>query len=345
MITIRDVARESGFSPTTVSIVLNNAPLARYIPARTKNRIKRVADRLGYRPNQFARSLRSKRSHTIGVMVFDITDPYCTQILKGIEGALYKSAYMPILIDIQNDRERFKRYMEMLLERRVEGLITIANSLYLEADLLAAFEKRSIPTVVIGRELKQDSLSSVVVDNEAGARTAFEHIYALGHRRIAFIKGPRMLVDSNQRWKGICAAAEGVGFEIDSKLVVALKRPPSYEGGYELTEELLKRKRSFTALVAFDDMTAFGAIRALNHAGLQVPSDCSVIGFDDVAAAAFYNPPLTTIRQPMENMGSLSVKVLVEAVTALLNNKGFTPAYHRVAPELVIRESTQALRP
>src|SRR5579885_1128902 len=121
MVTIRDVARESGFSSTTVSIVLNNAPLARYIPATTKKRIERAAKKLGYRPNLFARSLRSKRSHTVGVMVFDMTDPFCTLVLRGIENSLYQSSFLPILTDVHNERSRFERYLEMLLDRRVEG--------------------------------------------------------------------------------------------------------------------------------------------------------------------------------------------------------------------------------
>ena len=146
MVTIRDVAKESGFSSTTVSIVLNDAPLARYIPLVTKKRIERAAEKLGYRPNQFARSLRSKRSHTVGVMVFDMTDPYCPLVLRGIENTLYEASYLPILTDVQNERSRFERYLEMLLDRRIEGLIVFANWLFLNINLLADLEKSSIPT-------------------------------------------------------------------------------------------------------------------------------------------------------------------------------------------------------
>ena len=154
MVTIRDVAKESGFSSTTVSIVLNNAPLARYIPAVTKKRIERAAQKLGYRPNQFARSLRSKRSHTVGVMVFDMTDPYCTLVLRGIENTLYQSSYLPILTDVHNERSRFERYLEMLLDRRIEALIVLANWLFLDINLLGDLEKSSIPTAMIGCELE-----------------------------------------------------------------------------------------------------------------------------------------------------------------------------------------------
>src|SRR5438094_3186369 len=174
MVTIRDVAKESGFSSTTVSIVLNNAPLARYIPAATKKRIEKAAKRLGYRPNLFARSLRSKRSHTVGVMVFDMTDPYCTLVLRGIENTLYQSSYLPILTDVHNERSRFERYLEMLLDRRIEGLIVLANWLFVDIHLLGDLEKNSIPTAVVGCELETDSMSSVIVDNEIGGYMALE---------------------------------------------------------------------------------------------------------------------------------------------------------------------------
>src|SRR5215831_13109340 len=137
IVTIREVAKESGFSSTTVSIVLNNAPLARYIPTATKKKIERAAKNLGYRPNLFARSLRSKRSHTVGVMVFDMTDPYCTLILRGIENSLYQSNFLPILTDVHNQGSRFERYLEMMLDRRIEGLVVLANWLFLDINLIA----------------------------------------------------------------------------------------------------------------------------------------------------------------------------------------------------------------
>src|ERR1700719_3669018 len=303
-VTIRDVAERSGFSSATVSIVLNNAPLARYIPDTTKGRIHKAAQHLGYRPNLFARSLRGRRSHTVGVMVFDMTDPYCTLVLRGIENTLYQSSYLPILTDVQNERSRFERYLEMLLDRRIEGLIVLANWLFLDINLLGDLEKSSIPTAMIGRELETDTISSVIVDNEVGGYLALEHLHSLGHRKIAFIRGPKALTDSSPRWRGIRNFAKTCGLELDSRLIVDLpeSRDPlsSFEAGQKLTESLVKQKRPFTALLAFDDMTAFGAIRALNRAGMRVPEQCSVTGFDDVAASALYTPALTTVRQPME---------------------------------------------
>jgi LacI family transcriptional regulator len=342
MVTIKDVARESGFAPTTVSIVLNDAPLAQYIPARTKNLIKSAAQKLNYHPNPYARSLRSNRSHTIGVMVFDISDPYCANILKGIEDGLDESPYLVVLADTQNDRKRFERDIEMLLARRVEGLIAVANSLSLEIDVLAVLRKRVLPTVIIGRNFRQDSMSTVVVNNEAGGRLALQHLHELGHREIAFITGPKIIVDSGDRWNGVLTYAQEVGLAIDPALVMEVKEPTSsYESGFEVAQELLRRRKKFTAVLAFDDVTAFGVIRALNNASRRVPEDCSVIGFDDVSMAGCYNPPLTTIRQPMSDLGSIGVKLLVGAVQASLSKTPFTPEFLKVEPELVVRESTR----
>ncbi len=348
MVTIRDVAERSGFSSATVSIVLNNAPLARYIPDTTKGRIQRAAAHLGYRPNLFARSLRGRRSHTVGVMVFDMTDPYCTLVLRGIENTLYQSSFLPILTDCHNERSRFERYLEMLLDRRIEGLVVLANWLFVDINVLADLEKNNIPTAIVGRELKNDNISSVIVDNHLGARAALEHLYSLGHRKIAFIRGPRQLSDTEPRWRGVRTLAREREQEIDSRLVVDLPESgdplSSFEQGYKLTEELLHRRRPFTALMAFDDMTAFGAIRALVKAGIRVPEQCSVVGFDDVSPAAIYSPALTTVRQPMEVMGTAAATIVLEAINATLEKKPIRTIHRRIVPELIVRDSTRSVK-
>ncbi|HJY91898.1 MAG TPA: LacI family DNA-binding transcriptional regulator, partial [Candidatus Acidoferrum sp.] len=280
LVTMRDVAEATGFSPATVSIVLNNAPLARYIASTTRQRIEETAKRLGYRPNAMARFLRSKRSQSIGVMLFDVNDPFCTPILRGIENALYPLSYLPIFADAHNQRERFERYLEMLLERHVDALIVVANWLFVDIHVLADLNKREIPAATIGWELPGNLISSVMVDNEAGGRLALEHLHQLGHRRIAIIRGPKRLIDSAPRWRGIQKFAASVGLKLDSSLVMQLPDVfdpnASFEHGYRLTEELLHSKKKFTALLAFDDLTALGAIRALTKAGIRVPEQSSV---------------------------------------------------------------------
>jgi LacI family transcriptional regulator len=346
-VTMRDVATQSGFSPATVSIVLNNAPLARYIAPATKKRIEEVARKLGYRPNAMARFLRSKRSHSVGVMLFDITDPFCTLVLRGIENALYQASYVPIFADAHNQRNRFERYLEMLLERHVEGLIVVANWLFVDIQLLADLSKRNIPAATIGFELPGDHISSVMVDNETGARLALEHLYQLGHRKIAFMRGPKMLIDSAPRWRGIQKFAQSAGIEIDPVLVQQLPESldpnSSFESGFRFTEEWLQHKKRFTALMAFDDLAALGAIRALTKAGVKVPEQCSVTGFDDVALSSLAAPSLTTVRQPMEAMGGLAVNIVMEGINAALEKREWNIVSHKMNPELVIRDSTRAV--
>lgn len=341
MITIRDVAGQSGFSVTTVSMVLNDGPGGSRISQRTRTRVWEVARRLGYRPNLHARSLRSNRSQTLGVMVFDLTDPYCTQILRGIQNHIRPSGLFPIVSDLQDDRSQFQPCLDMLLGRQVEGVIAIANPLYLDPKLLSEFSQRQIPAVVIGRELSKVPVSSVVVDNAAGTRLAIQHLYGLGHSRIAFIKGPAILVDSLQRWEGLENFAREVGLRLDPRLIREIQgRDTTFAEAYELTEELLRQHLDFTALVAFDDLSACAAIRALTKAGRRVPKDCSVVGFDDIPSAAFYNPPLTTVHQQLELQGSLGAEIIEDLIRTTREKRSVPPKHRKVAPKLVVRDST-----
>jgi len=347
LVTMRDVAKATGFSPATVSIVLNNAPLARYIAASTRKKIEEAAKRLGYRPNVMARFLRSRRSQSIGVMLFDVSDPFCTPILRGIENALYPLGYLPIFSDAHNQHERFERYLEMLLERHVDGLIVVANWLFVDIHVLADLNKAEVPTVTIGWEIPGNRVSFVMVDNEVGGRMALEHLYQLEHRRIAIIRGPKRLIDSGPRWRGIQKFAQSVKLEIDPGLVLQLPEvwdaTASFEHGYRLTEELLQKKKKFTALLAFDDLTALGAIRALTKAGVSVPEQCSVVGFDDVAISGLSAPSLTTVRQPLETMGGTAVNIVMEAIKSRQENRDGSMVAQKLHPELVIRDSTRAI--
>jgi LacI family transcriptional regulator, galactose operon repressor len=183
-----------------------------------------------------------------------------------------------------------------------------------------------------------------MVDNETGAYLALQHLYSLGHRKVAFIRGPSALDDSRERWQGIRSFSKTAGIVIDDKLVVDLPNSfdpnQGFEAGIRLTQELISRKGQFTAVMAFDDITALGAMRALTEAGISVPEKCSVVGFDDVAPAALAMPSLTTIRQPMEVMGATAVRILNENITALQEKREFIPPHRKLPPELVVRRST-----
>jgi LacI family transcriptional regulator len=346
--TLADVARESGFSPSTVSIVLNDAPLARHIAVPTKERIRKAAKRLGYHPDLFARSLRSRRSHTIGVLIFDLFDPFCTLILRGIQHALSPTGYQPIMMDANNDREQLVKHLHLLTDRRVEGLIVVANWLCEEGGLLAQLRKAALPGIVVGRDLSADAVPSAIVDNERGGCLAIQHLYEIGHREIAFIRGPAKLADSHRRWHGIELFCAEQGLRIDPALVrelpEALDANSGFAGGRLQTEDLLRCGGRFTAVLAFDDLTALGSIRALHCAGLRVPDDCSVIGFDDVPPAWFSTPDLTTVRQPMHTMGELAANWIVEELRGVQHSASPADLLYALPPELVVRGSTRPLR-
>jgi LacI family transcriptional regulator len=345
MITIRQLAKEIGLSPTTISMVLNSSPSAQTIPEKTKKRVRAAAKKLGYSPNPFALSLFSSRSATLAILLSDITDPYCATVLKGIDASLYRSNYLPVLLDIENSRAKFRRSVQKLVARRIEGIIGIANSAVLETELLTTIKKHKIPIVCIGRDMEGTEISSVSIENEGGAYLALKHLYDLGHRAIAFLKGPKDIVDSAQRWEGIVRFAREMKLTIDPRLTVQLKSPgTSYEAGFIAARELLQRKREFTAVLAFDDLAAFGAIRAFTQVGKNVPADCSVVGFDDVTTATFYNPPLTTIRQPMEVLGASAAEIFFELVAAFFENRVAAPIHRKIDSKLVVRESTAPLR-
>jgi DNA-binding LacI/PurR family transcriptional regulator len=348
-VTLADVARASGFSTSTVSIVLNEAPLSRYVAAKTKENIRKKAAAMGYHPDALARSLSRRHSQTIGVLVFDISDPFCMSLLRGIERTLYPTPYLPIIMDADNRPEQFDRYLDMLIGRRVEGLILVANWLFAEIDPLSKIEKNNIPITVVGRDLTARSIRSVVVDNEAGGYAAIKHLYSLGHRKVATLRGPEELDDSSRRWQGIKRFADEVGLRLDPRLTFqlpAMMDPISgFEGGLRLTTELIGTERSFSAILAFDDLTALGALRALWLAGRRVPDDCSVIGFDDVPHAGLSSPAVTTIRQPMLEMGSLAANLVLDAIVPTTSGSSRDKLLHLLPPALVERDSTQKLRP
>jgi len=345
-VTLQDVAHASGYSVSSVSIVLNEAPLAENLSPKTRRTIREAAEKLGYRPHVFARSLRTQRSNTIGVIVFDMSDPFCTLILRGIDKQLEPAGFLPVVMDAHNNRERFERYLEMAVDRRVEGLVVVANWLFVSIDALKQQAKDWLPTVVVGRDLHRAGVRSVLVDNERGGYLALRHLYELGHRKVSFLLGPRQLSDSSRRWAGMKRFAVQSGLEIADSRVLQLPNLSDpltgFSSGAELTGRWLHDGDRFTAIAAFDDMTAFGAIRGLNNHGLRVPEDCSVIGFDDVPMAELATPSLTTIRQPMEAMG----RYAAEVVSSQISNgsvRDQSEPLKLLEPELVIRQSTSGI--
>lgn len=343
-VTLLDIARACGYSVSTVSIVLSEAPLSQNVAASTREQIRKMARQLGYHPDAYARSLRRRRSQTIAVLAYDLSDPFCIPIVHGIQAGLQPVDYMPLLVDAQTKRKLFDSYLRMILERRAEGVIVIASWIFQETNLLEDVEKNQVPIVIVGRDLTNRKVSSLLVDNEAGGALAMHHLIELGHRHIAIIRGPQELFDTELRWAGVQRSAAEAGLKLDPKLVFDLPNlmdPTSgFEGGFQCARKMLDSGRPFTAVLAFDDLTALGVVRGLTDAGLKIPADCSVVGFDDVLPAAVSTPGITTIHQPLKEMGVLASEWVLQAINARELQADRPVRLHNAPPELIVRMST-----
>jgi len=328
VITLKAVAQHLGLTPGTVSAVLNDSPSARSIPQETKNRIRIAAKELDYRPNFFARTLRNKKTYTIGVIAEEIGDSYSSPIISGIERYLRARDYFFLTVVHRHDAALLSRYSQLLSERGVEGIITVDTTVQ-EAPML--------PTVAIAGHKKLKGVTNIVLDHERAALLALSHLKELRHERIAFMKGNPVSSDAKDRWEAICRVASQLGVCIDPDLTVQIDADdPTPMLGYPFTKQLLARGKPFTAIFTYNDMSAIGAIRALREQGLRVPEDVSVLGFDDIPGAAFNSPSLTTVRQPLNRMGEVAAQTLLDRI----EGKKECPSEIAIEPELVVREST-----
>src|SRR5215470_10741690 len=326
---LKSVAEHLGLSPATISLVMNRSPVADSIPPATKELIFATARRLNYRPNFMARSLRKQRSFTIGVMVPEVSEGYAALVMSGIEDHLLQEGYFYFVASHRHKPDLIDEYPTLLLERSVEGLIAVDTPF--DHDL-------PIPVVTISGHREIEGVSNIALDHEKAADLALQHLTELGHRRIAFIKGQVFSSDTEARWKAICDAARKNGVNLNPRLIGQLEGDlPSPEVGSVVMGKLLAAKEPFTALFAFNDISAIGAISALRQAGLRVPEDVSVVGFDDIQSAAFQNPGLTTVRQPLRRMG----KIAAETVLRHIGSNNSVAGTITVQPELVVRGTTQ----
>ncbi len=327
-VSLATLAAHLGLSQAAISRVLNRVPAAQSIPAATQERIFAAAKQFDYRPNGLARSLRRGHSLTIGVLVPEISEGYATLVLAGLEQGLLRAGYVFFLCSHHHHAEVVERAQRQMMERAVDGLVAIDTTLV---------QHGLLPTVTVSCPERLGGTTDITLDQRLGARLAIEHLYRLGHRRIAVIRGQTFSSDTEPRWRAIEQAAEEFGLRLDPKLVAQLEGDaPTHEPGYLATQRLLGAGARFTALFAFNDVSAIGAVRALREAGLQVPAEVSVVGFDDVQSAAFQNPALTTVRQPLYAMGMLAAETIVRTITM----PGATTEALMVEPELIVREST-----
>ena len=332
--TLRSLCDHLKLSPATVSVVINDSPAAKAIPQKTKDRVLKAARKLNYRPNFFARSLSLKRGFMVGVLLPELSEGYAAAVMSGIEDRLLKEGYFYFVASHRGRPDLMEEYPAMLVDRAVEGIILVNTPLS---------SSLPVPAVSISGHRRVKGVVNVGVDNDEGAYLAMKHIVKLGHREIAFFKGHPGSADTAYRWNGVCRAASTLGVKVRPELTLQLQKgskapgPSVPEEGYENAKKLLAAGRPFTALVAFNDISAIGAVRAFRDAGLRVPEDISVVGFDDIQAAAYLIPRLTTVRQPLRRMGEIAAEQLLARIS---NGRRAGAQQVMVEPELVLREST-----
>ncbi len=332
---LKELAAYTGLSQGTLSVVLNNTERASTIPQETKERIFKAAKELNYRPNYFARSLRANRSFTIGVIAAELSDGYCAMVLNGIESGSTEQGYFYLNTNHLHREDLLGHNSQMLIERQVEGIITIDTPIHFECHL---------PIVSIAGHEEIEGVTNVILDHQRAAELGIGHLVELGHRRIAVIKGQDFSSDTQIRFETITRAALEKGVPIDNKLVTQLEGiNPSPEVGYIAAKKLLAKNQPFTAIFTFNDISAIGAIRALQEAGLRVPEDVSVLGFDNIHIAAYNYPALSTIRQPLFEMGKLAVQTLLQNISRLEKDEPISQTV-TVEPELIVRDSTAIVR-
>lgn len=329
-VSLKLLAEHLGLSQAAVSFVINRSPAAKSIPQRTQELIRAAARELNYRPNHLARSLRQQRSFTIGVVVPEISEGYAALVMSGIEDHLLQEGYFYFVVSHRHRNELIQEYPLLLQQRAVEGLIVVDTVLS---------EKVDVPSVAVSGHRDVPGVTNIVLNHGRAACLALQHLTNLGHREMAFIKGQAFSSDTEVRWEAVREAANKFGIEVKDQFVGQLEGESSSPLlGYQVTQKLLACGEPFTALFTFNDISAIGAVQALREAGLRVPEDVSVVGFDDIQSAAFQNPALTTVRQPLRQMGMIAAETLLQRITAPA--RAPYPKEIMVEPELIVRAST-----
>ncbi|MBU0495822.1 MAG: LacI family transcriptional regulator [Chloroflexi bacterium] len=334
-VSIKDIAKNAGVSHSTVSRALRDSPL---VAETTRARIQRLAREMGYSPSSIGRSLVMGRTQTIGVVVTAITDPFIAEIVQAIEDKAREFAYSVILTSSGAEPTREFAAVDMLQSKRVDGVIVISSRI--GASYVSDLERLGVPVVLVNNHQAQSGpyILAVNVDNHHGGCVATEHLVQLGHRRIAYITGPAEHSDNRERLAGYRHVLTQAGLGFDAALVVDGTGTAS--GGEQALPGLLALAKPPTAVFCYNDMTAVGLLRAARRVGLAVPQDMAVVGFDDIALAAYFYPSLTTVAQPIVDMGQFAVEMVLTSLD------GRNPPDQDARPDilvqgqLVIRESS-----
>lgn len=327
-VTLKMVAERVGLTKGTCSAVLNKTAASRSVPLHTQERILAAARELNYHPSFYARNLRVKRTYMIGVVAEEIGDSYGSLVISGIERYLRQKNFFFLTVAHRHDPKLLETYSHILQDRGVEGFITVDTSINRHMPL---------PTVAVAGHRRMEGVTNIVLDHRRAAWLALNHLVELGHQEIAFMKGSQYSSDCEDRWQAIREVAEELGIAMPAELIVQLEGDdPTPQLGYPFAQELLARKRPFTALFAYNDISAIGSIRAFQTAGLRVPEDISVVGFDDIQFAGHTNPSLTTVRQPLQKMGEIAARTLLSRI----EQRGDWVPEIAIEPEFVVRDST-----
>jgi LacI family transcriptional regulator len=330
MANIRDVAKRAGVAPATVSRCINNSG---YCSPETHDRVEAAIADLGFVPNRLAGGLRSKRTNTLALILPDITNPFFTTIARGVEDVASGRGYTVIFCNTDESVSKEKMYVQVLLEKRVDGILLIPalNGL----DPADSFRKQNIPSVVLDRRLPELMTDVVRCDSEGGAYELTQLLLSLGHREIALLDGPKGVSTSEDRVAGYRRALSEAGIPINSKL--EYYGAFNQESGFEMTHKVLAEAQKPTALLAANNFIAFGALKALRELGLSVPEDIAVVGFDDLPSALVTFPFLTVAAQPAYEMGRRAIEILVKKL-----DEGPSDQYQEVVlpAEIIIRQSS-----
>ncbi len=332
---LRDVATLAGVHPATASRALN--PETRLLVSEeTASRVLAAAAKLGYRPNPVARSLRTRRSHTVGVLIPDLNNPLFPPIVRGLEDRLATAGYVALIGNTDGDDARERKVFEQMRARHVDGYV-LATA-HLRNPLLAEAVRAGMPVVLMNRIAEDYSLPAVTVDNERGVKMEISHLVSLGHRKIACVAGPQDVSTGLARYRGFQAAMAAAGLEVPPNRV-AFARAFSIEEGRRCTSEILADGDGITAIAAGNDMLAVGSYRALDQAGLACPADVSVVGFNDMPFIDMLRPPLTTVAFSHYQVGTEAAQLLLDR----LNGSTGPVKVLYLAPELIVRSSTARL--
>lgn len=328
-VTLEEIARAAGVSPSTVSRILNGTVR---VSSAKRQAVEQAIAQFRYRPNVLARSLASGRTDTIGVLTQTVSSPFYAEWLRAIEDALHEPGFTPVFVSSRWNLEEERSRIEEFIARRVDGIIILHGQL--DESCLADFSRQT-PLVVLGRSLEgSPSLVGFPIDNVQGAYDATRHLIEQGHRKIAFIAGPASHTDALERLLGYRMALEETGIGFDA---VRVEQGDFLEtGGVAAMERLFERGVGFTAVFCANDQTAYGARLVLYRRGVRVPEDVSIVGFDDVPTSQYATPPLTTVRQPIYELGRRAA----EAVVRLIRKEPVTLS--AVPLSLVVRETTCA---